>query len=377
MEGNLTIHFSCIRRMSVEALTTVFKEACFNQPLETETDMKLEMLATPDKINGKPIEVVEKFLASASEDAIKAQLENMKELDSNGVKVLEQLDARILWAIRKPLKETHPELHKKGSWWWWFVLKYITNNAAFVIVFGLCTILPTVLAFQACKAIYKVKTPAYMDPPVVEKKEGEEEVDEEDDDLRDPEPPVVILNEDEDGDDEMLGPKPLEPTHGLPMGKVLVMFGFLTTLFACVFMALVYFIYHKFIPLCYNDATFKGFHLIPNSPVMIDMSTLSGYVLLYNAILWLNLFMCGTHYTFDSTGEIGAALMGLPVGMIPPDGATEISNDAYYNIMVFSRYLIFTVLALFLLKPLILFWYVSRERFPAKTKITTATKESQ
>lgn len=345
--------------MSAKATTSIFEKACFNQPLDTV--MSLAMLAQPEIINKKAAEVVEEFLASASEADIQTQLTKMTE------DTLKKLDARILWAVRKPLKKTHPEFHKHGTWWWWFVLKYITNNAVFVFVFGLCTVIPTLLAFEACKAIYKVKTPAYMDPPVVAKEEGEEEEEPQEEDLSEPEPPIVILNEDEDGDDEMPAPKAPEPSHGLPMAQVLAMFGFLTAMFACVFMALVYLVYHKLIPLCYNDATFKGFHLIPNSPVMIDMSTLLGYVLLYNVILWVNLFVCSTHYTFDSTGEIGAALMGLPVGMIPPEGATEISNDAYYNIMVFSRYLIFTVLALFVMKPLILFWYVSHERFTTAT----------
>ena len=181
MEGILTIHFSCIRRMSVEALSTALKEACFNQPLDTE--MSLAMLAEPDTINKKAAEVVEKFLASAPEADIKAQLIIIPD------ETLAQLDARILWAVRKPLKETHPEFHQKGSWWWWFVLKYVTNNAAFVFVFGLCTVIPTVLAFEACKAMYNVKTPAYMDPPVVAKEEGEEE--EEPEEYR---PPRYLLN---------------------------------------------------------------------------------------------------------------------------------------------------------------------------------------
>jgi hypothetical protein len=320
-------------------------------------------LGDPEIINKKPTEIVERFLAEQDTENIEAELKNI------GLETVKKLDSRILWAIRGPLKTVHPDFHKKGWWWWEFVLKYLANNIVFVLLFGLCTIAPTFFAFVACKSIFKVTKPVYMQDPDKAANPEKEEEDDMEDDLNDPEPETKLIGTGDDDDSEdAIPPKPQEPTRGLPIASVFMAFGGLTLAFTIVMMGIVSVIYHKFIPLCHHKATMKGFHLIPNSPVMIDMWTLVGYVVLYNVLLWINLFFCKFHYAFDSTGEIGAALMGLPVGMLPPEGATEISNDAFYNVMVFSQYLIFTVLTLFVLKPLILFWHdVKPERYPSKT----------
>lgn len=317
---------------------------------DIDEDIKLEYLSKPDIINEKPSQLVETYLRKQDSAAIENILRKMS------ADKVSELDARILWVIRDSLKKTHPNIYKKGSWWYIFIAKYAYNNFMFILLFGLCTVLPTYLASLVCQYIYGIETPDYMIPHKANTREEQlEEMEAETD------PDIIIetappLVDDGDGDIDMDGPPPPPAESGIPMGRAFMVFASLTALFTILLFVLVCILYYYIVPLCYHRAsTNYGFTLIPNSPIILDMNTLLAYLVGYNILVWIHLLLCMHHYLVDTSGEIGAALIGLPAGMIPPPGGSTISNNGFYNVMTFSRFLVFTVLTIYIMKPLIIY----------------------
>jgi len=285
---------------------------------------------------------------------------------------IEALDPRILWQVRDIIKKEYPDIHDKGSWWYWFVLQYIVNNVLFIVIFGGCTILPSVISFYLCQKIFDMHVPDAYHNPLVESQEtspSENLTDEPSIKKGAPESDMF----EEDKEEMKKRKKPEKGTQETPgkfnMNNAFATFIILNVLFTILLYTGASWLYGQFIPKCYNTFSIKGFHLLPNTPVIIKMDDLLLYLVGYNILLIVYFGLCKYHHVIDPSGSIGAAIMGLPAGMIPPPKSETISNDAFYNIMVFAQYLVGTVMTLYILKPLMVFWeQVKEDRFPSEEK---------
>jgi hypothetical protein len=351
---------------------------CFQNELDTY--ITLDMFKDPDVINNKPTHLVEQFIEKTEPQKILAFFKSDKGKWAE-VEHLEKLDARYVFAMRDIIKQVNEHYYKKGAWYYEFVFKYIINNIVFISLFSMCTILPSYLAFLICKAIYNVDTPDYMKRDNLDKattiseEEDDEDKDEDENDDIDNDIDFSPLNA-EDLDDPEEEEEEEKPEFKLTISAMYA-FGAINTLLTGIFILMAWGFYNLFIPLCYSHTTVKGFHLLPNSPVQMDIITLVKYVVLYQLFMWLHLGICTTHYAYDSTGESGAVLYGLPAGMIPPNESKALTNDAFYNFMTFSRYISYSAIAMYIIMPLIIFWMdVKPVRFPNKDKDSDSDSDS-